>query len=321
MFFPSAVSSWSFTLFTEFLLGNFVFCVIEEKKQILKTTPCHLRNREGWPLQGFLSRPQGWALCIWMEKVILIAFVTLFIPMQPYWCLQSFYWIHKALCVLGSQRTCGSMWCGSVPWDCTCDAPTLLMAEKQPSPLPKRPSGTAMMQHLLGALSEVLMKVVLSHSWLEFHNCSVSHPLPTSRADRITVLIKDCIYFQNFSEQSLDLSVLHAEHGLFVLKLSWCALCALRRSGSEAALSPLFTFSVTAIKQQCFCCSNEVLFHASAPACPGWVVSPQKALCSDPFILCFHTGTLRLLQPFSWRMSAEILQSHSLCITDRSLTW
>lgn len=150
---------------------------------------------------------------------------------------------------------------------------------------------------------------------------AVSRPLPTSRADRITVLIKDCIYFQNFSEQSLDLSVLHAEHGLFVLKLSWCALCALRRSGSEAALSPLFTFSVTAIKQQCFCCSNEVLFHASAPACPGWVVSPQKALCSDPFILCFHKGTLRLLQPFSWRMSVEILQSHSLCITDRSLTW
>lgn len=172
------------------------------------------------------------------------------------------------------------------------------MAEKQPSPLPERPSGTAVMQHLLGALSEVLMKVVLSSSRLEFRNCSVSHPLPASRADKITVLIKDCIYFQNFFEQSLDLSLLHAEYDLFVLQLSWGVVCVLQHSRCEAVLSLLFTFSVTAIKQQCFCCSNEVLqvlFHLSAPACPGWVVPPHKTLCSDPFILCFQAGTFEVV--------------------------
>lgn len=47
-----------------------------------------------------------------------------------------------------------------------------------------------------------------------------------------------------------------------------------------------------------FCCSNEVLqvlFHPSAPACPGWVVPPHKTLCSDPFILCFHAGTFEVV--------------------------
>lgn len=165
------------------------------------------------------------------------------------------------------------------------------MAEKQPSPLPKRPSGTAVMQHLLGALSEVLMKVVLSNSWVEFHNCSFS-PLASIACWQSNSANKRLHLFSKLF-WTISWFVPVASWVRSVLKLGWYAVCALQRSRSEAVLSPLFTFSVSAIKQQCFCCSNEVLqilIHASAPACPGWVVSPQKALCSDPFILCFHTG-------------------------------
>lgn len=40
------------------------------------------------------------------------------------------------------------------------------------------------------ALSEVLVKVVSPNSWLESHNCSISHPLLDPPADTMLLLIK-----------------------------------------------------------------------------------------------------------------------------------
>lgn len=192
------------------------------------------------------------------------------------------------------------------------------MAEKQPSPLPESPSVTAVMQHLLGALFEVVMEVVLSSSWSEFCNRSVSHPLLASRADKITVLIKGCIYCQNFLEPSLGLSLLGAECGLLLNQAElWCVPF----STGQQPHYLLCSLSLSHLLGSSFCCSNEVLqvlFHPSVPSCPGRVVSPQKVLCSDPFILCFHAGTLEIV--VTCRVLSEILQSHSLCVTDQSDT-